>query len=66
MQFTGVFRCESLIMLNYRQYDRENQSLNYQNISPSIAEGQAALEFSNEIFSYWEKDRSKPLILLDI
>lgn len=39
MQFTGVFECESLIMLNYRQYDRENQSLNYQNISPSIAEG---------------------------
>lgn len=39
MQFTGVFKCESLIMLNYRQCDRENQSLNDQNISPSIAEG---------------------------
>jgi len=31
MQFTGVFKYESLIKLNYSQYDGENQSFNYQN-----------------------------------
>lgn len=32
MRFTGVFKYESLIKLNYRQYKEENRSLNYQNI----------------------------------
>lgn len=31
MQLTGVLKYESLIKLNYRLYDRENQSFNFQN-----------------------------------
>lgn len=38
MQLAGVLKYESLIKLNYRRYDGENQSFNFQNSCLSIAE----------------------------